>query len=126
MRLLPLVQIAVVWILFHEGVVNVSAPAAAGTAIWIGFAVMPALHTARRRHFKNWVEGGRPLCAPTPLCGVLCTLAMLPLCCSISVCVQPQGTLRSQLHRNIDCQTNVRYLVLRPHAFHKSVQWAVV
>lgn len=66
-RLLPLVQIAVVWLLFHEGRANVSIPAAAGVVIWVAFAVTPALHTVRQRHFKNWVEGGRPLCAPLGL-----------------------------------------------------------
>lgn len=63
-RLLPLVQIAVVWVLFHEGESNVAVPAAMGVVIWVAAAVTPALHTVRQRHFKRWVEGGRPLCAP--------------------------------------------------------------
>eukprot|EP00892_Ulva_mutabilis_P004598 jgi/Ulvmu1/250/UM001_0254.1 len=59
-RLLPLVLIIFVWALFHEHRVNVAVPAAIGVIIWVIFAIVPALHTARSRHFKNWVEGGRP------------------------------------------------------------------
>lgn len=66
-RLLPLVQVIFVWILFHEGPINVSQPVAVGVVIWTLFAVIPTLHTIRQRHYKNWVEGGRPLYAP-PTC----------------------------------------------------------